>query len=369
MSGTQVSGRGASGPRVLLVTKGLDLGGIERVVVDLAVGLSGAGALVEVAVVNPRRRALVGLLTAAGIPVHELAGGDRIGAGAARRLMRLVSSTRYDVVHVHGPLPSVVARLAPRHRPLVTTAHTPWSALRRPTRALVRATARIDRATVAVSAAVQASMPPSIASRMVVMPHGIAPNAVTAAAAAAPSRTHHDAVLAIAVASHRDAKNYPNLLRAVQRARAAGAALRLLAVGDGPGLDTHRQLAYELGIGDVVEFRPAVADVMPLIAAADLLVVASDHEGQPLVVSEALALGVPVVATAVGRVPEVVGRDVGRVVGTRDPDALGAAIAELVLDPALRSSLGEAARRQGAGRTLDDVVSDHLQLYHRVLGS
>jgi glycosyltransferase involved in cell wall biosynthesis len=212
-------------------------------------------------------------------------------------------------------------------------------------------------------------MPPFIAARMVVIPHGIDPQAVRAAAATALPRAHPGEVLAIAVASHRDAKNYPNLLRAVQRARQAGAALRLLAVGDGPGLDAHARLAHELGIGDAVEFRPAVADVMPLIAGADLLVVASDHEGQPLVVSEALALGVPVVATAVGRVPEVVGRDVGRVVGTRDPDALGAAIAELVLDPALRRSLGEAARQQGAGRTLDDVVSDHLQLYHRVLGS
>ena len=100
--------------RVLLVTKGLDLGGVERVVVDLAIGLSARGVDVEVAVVNSRRDRLAPVLDAAGITVHRLDGSDLIGAGAARRLTRLVNDPRFDVVHVHGPLPTVVARLATR---------------------------------------------------------------------------------------------------------------------------------------------------------------------------------------------------------------------------------------------------------------
>lgn len=354
-------------PRVLLVTKGLDLGGVERIVVDLAVGLRDAGAVVEVGLVNPRRRALLPSLD--GVRVHELGGTDAIGLGAARRLARLVASGDHDVVHVHGPLPSVVARLTPRRVPVVTTAHTPWYALRRSTRAAVRMSARRDRASVAVSAAVQASMPPSIAQRTVVIPHGIDARAVhSALSGRVPHIAGAGEVRVIAVASHRDAKNYPNLLRSVRHARDVGARVRLLAVGDGPGLALHRRLADELGIADIVEFRPAAIEVMPLIAGADMLVVASDHEGQPLVVGEALALGVPVVATAVGRVPEMVQPDVGRVVATRDPAALGAAIAELALDPALLRSLGEAALGRGPGRTLDDVVEDHLSLYRGVMG-
>lgn len=352
-------------PRVLLVTKGLDLGGVERIVVDLAVGLREAGAAVEVALVNPRRSALVPALGE--VPVRELGGTDMVGLAAARRLALVLASGEHDVVHVHGPLPSVVARLARRHPPVVTTAHTPWYALRRPTRALVRATAASDRATVAVSAAVQASMPRSIARRMVVIPHGVDQRAVKAASAARSHAAPGTPVSVIAVASHRDAKNYPNLLHAVHHARRRGASLRLLAVGDGPALQQHRRLADQLALGDAVQFLPAVAEVMSLIADADLLVVASDHEGQPLVVSEALALGVPVVATAVGRVPELVAPDVGRVVATRDPAALGDAIAELALDPQRLVAMREAALLRGPGRTLEDVVNDHLALYHRVL--
>jgi glycosyltransferase involved in cell wall biosynthesis len=354
-------------PRVLLVAKGLDVGGIERIVVDLAVGLATAGSHVEVAVVNDRRDALVPVLAAAGIAVHRLGGTDRVGIGAARRLARLARETSFDVVHAHGPLPAVVVRLA-RPQSAIGTAHTPWSALRPSTRAAVRVTARREACTVAVSAAVQASLPRATARRSIVVPHGVDAGAVEAALGDASQALGTDgSVVAIAVASHRDAKNYPNLLRALRHARGRGAPVRLLAVGEGPLLDAHRRLADELGIGDALEWCQPVGNVLPLIAGSDLLVVSSDYEGQPLVVGEALALGVPVVATAVGRVPELVGRDVGRVVTPGDPVALGEAIAELALDEPLRRSMRHAALVHGAGRTIDDVVADHLDLYRRIV--
>jgi 8-oxo-dGTP pyrophosphatase MutT (NUDIX family) len=106
--------------------------------------------------------------------------------------------------------------------------------------------------------------------------------------------------------------------------------------------------------------------VLPLIAGSDLLVVSSDDEGQPLVVGEALALGVPVVATAVGRVPELVGRDVGRVVTPGDPVALGEASAELALDePLMATARRELAEETGfdpdaiAGSRLTDWCEQH----------
>ena len=63
---------------------------------------------------------------------------------AARKLARLARSPRFGIVHVHGPLPTVAVRLAPRHRPVVTTSHTPWDSLRWPTRLAWRATAGLD---------------------------------------------------------------------------------------------------------------------------------------------------------------------------------------------------------------------------------
>ena len=350
--------------RVLLVTKGLDLGGIERVVVDLATGLRARGVDVEVAVVNPRRDRLAPALEAAGVPLHRLEGSDVVGPRAARRLAALIEDSRYDIVHVHGPLPAVVARVVTRGDRLVTTSHTPSGSLRALTRAAWRLTDRLDAASIAVSAAVAASLPARARRRVIVIPHGIDPDRIATARDAVAERPRTgDEVTVIAVASHRDAKNYPNLLHGLRAAIDLGASIRLVTVGDGPNLDTHRRLAQTLGLGDRVDFRPGTEDVLVEIAAADLLAVASDYEGQPIVVAEALALGLPVVATAVGRVPEMVNRNVGRVVPPRDPAALGAALAELAGDADLRAEMGAVAARQLHGWTLDDVVDAHLDVY------
>lgn len=354
--------------RLLLVAKGLDLGGIERVVVDLAVGLRARGVDAEVAVVNSERDRLISTLVDAGVPVHRLGGSDLIGAGAARRLARLVRSGDFDVVHVHGPLPAIVARLGAigTDVTVITTSHTPWNSLRQVTRALWRASASLDAAAVAVSGAVEASLPRSTRARCSVIPHGVDPARI---AVVRPRRSGPVAgvrpVTAVTVASHRDVKNYPNLLQAVRHAIDAGADLRLVAIGDGPARDAHVALARSLGLDDIVAFVPSTVDVMDRIATADLLVVASDFEGQPIVVAEALAIGVPVVATAVGRVPELVDMTVGRVVAPRDPAALGAALVELSVDAELRAHLGDAACDRPA-RTLDDVLDEHVALYRRV---
>ena len=372
MSGdvAQLGGPEAAGA-VLLVTKGLDLGGVERIVVDLAVGLTRRGWLVEVAVVNERRNAFRPVLEGAGVRVHGLGGGDRIGVRALGRLAALVRRPRFAVVHVHGPLPAPIVRITARRRAaVVTTSHTPWESLHPATRAAWRSTARLDARSVAVSTAVASSLPERVGRRTVVIPHGVDPavaaRAVEAAGALADA-VESGTVVAVAVASHRDAKNYPNLLRGVRAAIDLGVDVRLRAIGEGPGLDTHRRLAAELGVADAVAFEPPMIHVLDAIAAADLVVVASDFEGQPLVVAEALAVGVPVVATAVGRIPELVDPSVGLVVPTRDPEALGAAIAELANDPERRSEMSAVAHRVAAEWTLDDALDAHVSLYRSIV--
>ena len=264
--------------------------------------------------------------------------------------MRLVADPKYDIVHVHGPLPSALVRLGSRGRRTITTSHTTWSSLRLPTRLAWRLTARLDSATLAVSAAVAASMPARIGQRAIVVPHGIDPARIDAALVAArcleesmAAQSSDGTVTVVSVASHRDAKNYPNLLRGVRAALDAGASIRLLTIGDGPNLAAHVELARTLGLADAVTFQPTTDDVLTVVAGADILVVASDYEGQPIVVAEALALGLPVVATAVGRVPEMVNTSVGRVVPPRDPSALGAALTELATSPALLEEMSANA--------------------------
>jgi glycosyltransferase involved in cell wall biosynthesis len=348
--------------RVLLVTKGLDLGGIERVVTDLAIGLRERGVDAEVAVVNPDRDHLVPPLERAGVPIHVLGGSDRIGIGAARRLARLIRRGGYDTVHVHGPLVAALVRTVRRGTPVVSTAHTPWESLHPLTRLAWRATARRDAVTLAVSEAVRTSLP----TESEVLPHGVDATLADQARSASGARSG-DRVVVVTVASHRDAKNYPNLLRGVRHAIDLGVELRLVAYGEGDGLEQHRAMAAQLGLADTIDFEPPVVEILPAIAAADLLVVASDYEGQPLVVAEAQAVGRAVVATEVGRIPEMVDASTGIIVQPGDPTALGTALAELAADPARREAMGTAALARAGQWTLGDVLDRHVAIYSSII--
>lgn len=351
--------------RVLLVSKGLDIGGIERIVVDLALGLHKRGVSVEVAVVNDCRDQLVSQLEQGGVIVCRLGGSDRIGIGAAWRLARLMRAGRFDVVHVHGPLPTLVARCVPGGPPVVTTSHTLWSGIRPPTRILWGITAFRDSRTLAVSSAVAESLPPRITRRTLLFPHGVDVQATDDARSRAGSHAGGP-VVAICVASHRDVKNYPNLLNAFAIAHQQVPELRLVAVGDGPERSRHRRLADDLGLSEAVSFIVATTEILDQMTASDFLVVASDFEGQPMVVMEAMAVGLPVVATAVGRVPELITPAEGSIVPPGDAEALASAIVEMASDADTRRAMGERARLSSRMWTLDQVIDAHIGLYDSI---
>jgi len=349
--------------RVLLVVKGLDLGGAERVVTDLAIHLAERGTEVEVASINSRRHALLPVLQAAGITVHELPGTDHVGLRGLQALRRLVRTGGYDIVHGHGPVPTVLARLLARGRS-VGTIHSMWPALRRPSRWAVAALCT-DTPLIAVSATARDALPPRLRRTATVIPHGIHLAAVEDAITHADTQPREHVEL-LTVASHRREKNYDNLLAAVASARRQGADVRLRAIGEGPRLQAHRDLAHRLGLDDVVTFEPPRPGVLRDIAGTDVFVLASDNEGQPIVLTEALACGRPVIATTVGRAPELVTPEVGILVPTGDPEALATAICALAADPQRRAAMGAAARATAQALSLDHDIDAHLALYRTV---
>jgi glycosyltransferase involved in cell wall biosynthesis len=138
--------------------------------------------------------------------------------------------------------------------------------------------------------------------------------------------------------------------KALETALAAVARVpdvELLVVGDGPDRKRLEAHARDVGLSGRVRFVGSVprADVLQRLAAAEALVLSSDWENFPHTAVEALALGTPLIATAVGGVPEVVVDGVnGLLVPPGDPDALAGAIARFAGSPELRASLSDAAR-------------------------
>jgi teichuronic acid biosynthesis glycosyltransferase TuaC len=140
----------------------------------------------------------------------------------------------------------------------------------------------------------------------------------------------------------------------VLRAMAALPQVSVVIVGEGPEGPSLRRLAAQLGMGGRVRFLGAMPQERLAVVynAADVLVLASTREGLPNVVLEALACGTPVVATAIWGTPEVVADPaVGRLVEERTPEALGAAIRDLLADPPARAAVRVYAERFAWGPT------------------
>jgi glycosyltransferase involved in cell wall biosynthesis len=124
---------------------------------------------------------------------------------------------------------------------------------------------------------------------------------------------------------------------------------KLVIVGDGPERRTIENCAAAFGVQDQVVLTGQIRDVRPYYLLSDLLVLPSHSEGSPNVLLEAMAAGLPVVATRVGGVPEMVVHDSSALlVDPHRPDKMAASIAMLLADPDLGFRLAEAARRSVA---------------------
>jgi len=145
--------------------------------------------------------------------------------------------------------------------------------------------------------------------------------------------------------------------------------LHLLVVGDGHLRDQLHTQAADLGLKDRIHFLGARRDLGNILSAIDLFVMPSLWEGLPLSMVLAMGAGLPVVATRVAGIPEVVhDGDTGLLVPPADPRALGAALVKLVHSPELRARMGSAARAFALPRFgVDGYVASITSLYDRLL--
>ena len=166
----------------------------------------------------------------------------------------------------------------------------------------------------------------------------------------------------------RPVKDHPTLVRAFAHARAQRPRARLVLVGTDydRGLRANLEaLASELGVRNDIRFTGVRRDIPELHAASDVYVNSSTYEGMSNTILEAMATRRPVVATAVGGNVDLVREGVtGFLVPPGDWKQMGDRIAELLLDPARRSAMGDAARREVETRhEMASMVAAYASLY------
>jgi glycosyltransferase involved in cell wall biosynthesis len=355
-----------------------DMYGGQTVALALIEGALQAGH--EVLVLAPAPGPFVDRAVALGASTLVVSQGSALDLRRAAHLASVLRREGVDILHTHALFAgNVSSRIAGRlaGAPVVAHAHVEdlwrsgWLAPKLQRR-LDALTARLCFRIIAVSAALarELRLRGYPKGRVVVVPNGIAAPALGAGSAADRARAElglpPDAVVAICVGRLCDTKGQRQLIESLAH---LPSEVRVLLVGEdleqgGMYLTQLVELARRLGVRERVVFAGWRGDVASLLEASDVFVLASALEGMPLSVIEAMAAGLPVIATAVGGITEVVDAETGVIVPSRDPATLARAIAALIADPAHARALGAAGRaRYAASFTAAGMVEHVLAIY------
>lgn len=380
--------------KVLFVLPSLGPGGTERSVVQLMGGL--AEREVEVSLASLRRvpDGLERLLEAVGLPVTHLTADSLLGR--VRELRSVIAAQEPDVVHTAIPDADHPGRLAAASRrvPVLTSvvnmSYEPVRLqdpnIRRSRLALARAAdtgaLNLVRGPLhAVSTAVKDAAVRRLhvrPERITVIHRGRDPLVL---GEPSPERRHRsrellglarDQPVLVAVGRQEHQKGLGDLLEAVARLRIRFPDLVLVHAGRQGHATAELQRAHtRLDLGSAVRFLGPRDDVPDLLAAADIFVLPSRFEGLPGTVIEAMALALPVVATDIAPVREVLGpQGSGHLVPSSDPTTLAQMLEDVLAarQEGIAEGLENRARFLGHF-TIDRAVTRHLELYQQVTGS
>jgi starch synthase (maltosyl-transferring) len=365
--------------RIALVITELDIGGAERALASLATRLDRRRWLPRVIALGPEG-GLAGEVRQAGVACECLGASRRRPLRALARLARALRRFRPELVQSFLFHANIAARLA------APWAGRPWVvgglrvAERRPGRrwhlVLDRLTERLSAGSVCVSQGVrefslrEARLDPR---RLTVIPNGIDAGLFDRAAAVprAGLGIPQESRLCVAIGRLDPQKGVADLLAAVESVLPHRPGWHLALAGDGPCrgwlLD---QIETQPALRGRVHWLGPRRDVPGLLKASDLLVLASRWEGMPNVVLEAMAAGLPVVATAVeGSTELVIPGRTGWLVPPRDVEALSRALLEATSEEADRAAMGRAGRHRVEWEfALDRAVGAYEELWARILG-
>lgn len=369
--------------KVIHVIGGGEFGGAEKHILNLA-GAADPRA-VEFTVCCLFSAPFADIASRAGINAMAVPMRHKADFGVVGKLAGVIRGGGFDLVHTHGVRANLLGRLAARladKKRIITTVHSllekdyPGVVSRLANSWAERATRGLTDHFIAVSRGlkdrlVSGGVP---ADGVTVIYNGISleeirpckePGAVRKKMGFLP-----ETPLVGIVARLHAVKGHSYFLEAAREVLLQRPDVRFLIVGDGPYRPALEKLAGNLGINGQVVFTGFVDDVYSLMADLDLLVISSLWEGFGLTAVEAMALGVPVVATEVGGLPEVVLHgETGLLVPPANPAALARSIVWMLDHPGEASSMAEKGGKIVREKFTSTVMARRTEeLYRRVAG-
>lgn len=356
--------------RILHIAAPAPVGGLERVVQALAAGHQRLGHDVHVAAVlaaDSLPHPFLDLLEDDGVTVHPIVVRGRGWLQERRAIHALCRAMEFDVVHTHGYRPDILDAGVARSLgiPTVTTVHgsSRQGGLTTIYEWLEERSFRLFEAVIAVSQPVARS----------VVDGGVAEHKVhlvrNAWSAADPFLNRYEARRALGLDQEETligwvgrmipAKGPDIFVQAMQGL--ADLPVRGVMIGDGP-----QRQSLE-AVDSTIRFVGALDHAAPYFKAFDAFVLSSRTEGTPIVLLEAMAAGVPIIATRVGGVPDIIGDEEAVTVPSEDVRAMADAIRDVVASPEPARRRADAARKRGESAfALEPWLNRHIEIYRDI---
>lgn len=367
--------------KVLWLIKGLGLGGAEKLLALSVPYINRDRFEYSVAYFLPWKNALVPHLEQGGVPAYCLDQKNPCDPRGFLRLVQLLRELQPDVLHMHLPYPAITGRIAARLLRVPATVYTEHQVMERYNRLTAfshRMTYRWSDATIFVSEAVRRSIEAHcrLNGRMKLRTiyNGVDWEQLSRVERE-PGKVREEFKiprghsLIITVASFTPKKRHEDLLQAARIVLDQYPQVTFLLVGDGPLRSQMERLADTLGIWENVRFAGSRPDALHLMAAGDLFVLPSIFEAFGIALLEALALQLPIIATRVGGIPEVIkDNSNGFLVDPGNPQMLADRILLLLHHPELGAKFAENAERWWQRQfDISEMVRSVEAIYDEVL--
>ncbi len=320
-----------------------------------------------------------------GVPVQIFPEKDWSSIRIGTALWRYFDKKRFDIVHTHKYKDTILAAPAAHWSGVphvVRTVHgltEPFSGVNAWKMAFYesverRVHQRYVQTLLAVSSEIERCLRRTGAADVACIRNGIELNAMPSRSIRSAKRkafgVTDDVCLIGSVGRLTPVKGFPHLIKAVQILAEQGLCVKLWLVGDGTLNEELRRLAYDSGVAERVVMLGHREDTYELLQAMDMFVLPSLHEGIPMALLEAMAMGLPVIATRVGGIPEVIEDHVnGILVEPGDSCGLALMCRRLMHDAELSERLGQAARARVEEKfSSETMAAEVANVYRRLVG-
>lgn len=355
--------------RVMLVVQSLRMGGAETMVEALANALVRHGCFVRVVVLQAEETIISERLRESGVPLTMMGKRPGIDLSLIGRLTREMKLFKPYVVHSHLPILHYVVPSANRAGVPILV-HTLHNIAYRETRSRIKAAfnGRCYRSGRVIPVALSEINQQGIIERyhLKAADIPIVPNGIDLSRYKRRSTFSTGEVFEVVnIARFEEAKNHTAIVEAAEILGQRGIKTRFHLYGTGSLRQRTADMVKAKGLSDAIIFHGVTDDVPAALASADAFVLPSLYEGMPMVLIEAMASGLPIIASRVGGIPDMVDDGVSALLCEPRGDSIADGLERLASDEALRIRLGSAAAEQSQLFGSDAMASRYLSVYAR----